>query len=140
VNDQLLKEKEHENTLCKRFVYLVLFLVLVSVEVLIAFFVDDSFIRPYVGDVIVIAVICCFIRIFLPNKMKWLPLYVFLFATAVEVLQYFNYATLLGLGDSKFFRILLGTSFSYADIICYAAGAVIFFGAEYMIGRGTSKI
>ena len=54
-----------------------------------------------------------------------MPLYVFLFAAAVEVLQYYDYVTVLGLGDSKFFRILLGTSFSYVDIICYAVGGVI---------------
>ena len=128
------------NTACKRLVYLVLFLVLVSVEVLIAFFVHDSFVRPYVGDVIVVAVICCFLRIFMPNKIKLMPLYVFLFATAVEALQYFNYVTLLGLGDSKFFRILLGTSFSYADIICYAVGGVICFGAEYIINYASANI
>ena len=128
------------NTTCKRLVYLGLFLVLVSIEVLIAFFVHDSFVRPYVGDVIVVAVICCFLRIFMPNKIKLMPLYVFLFATVVEALQYFNYVTLLGLGDSKFFRILLGTSFSYADIICYAVGGVICFGAEYIINYASANI
>jgi len=127
-------------TTCKRLVYLVIFLVLVAVEVLIALFVHDSFVRPYVGDVIVVAVICCFLRIFMPNKIKLMPLYVFLFATAVEALQYFNYVTLLGLGDSKFFRILLGTSFSYADIICYAVGGVICFGAEYIINYASANI
>jgi len=128
------------NTTSKRLVYLVLFLVLVSVEVLIALFVHDSFVRPYVGDVIVVAVICCFLRIFMPNKIKLMPLYVFLFAAVVEVLQYFNYVTLLGLGDSKFFHILLGTSFSYADIICYAVGGVICFGAEYIINYASANI
>jgi len=127
-------------TTCKRLVYLVIFLVLVAVEVLIALFVHDSFVRPYVGDVIVVAVIYCFLRIFIPNKIKLMPFYVFLFAAAVEVLQYYDYVTVLGLGDSKFFRILLGTSFSYADIICYAVGGVICIGAEYIINYASANI
>lgn len=128
------------NTTRNRLVYLVLFLVLVTVEVLIALFVHDSFVRPYVGDVIVVAVICCFLRIFIPNKIKLMPLYVFLFAAVVEVLQYFDYVTVLGLGGSKFFRILLGTSFSYADIICYAVGGVICIGAEYIFNYALANI
>ncbi len=116
----------------KRLIYLVLFIILVVFEVLIALFVHDNFVRPYVGDIIVVVVIYCFLKIFIPNKVKLLPLYVFIFASAVEVAQYFNFVSLLGLSDIKFFRILLGTSFSWIDIICYAAGAIICIGIEYL--------
>lgn len=126
-------------TVRRQLLYLVLFLALVAVEVLIALFVHDGFVRPYVGDVIVVAVIYCFIRIFIPNGVRLLPLFVFIFAAAVEVAQYFNYADLLGLGNNTFFRILLGTSFSYIDIICYAVGAVICFGTEYIIYKSKKK-
>ena len=116
----------------KRLVYSLAFLLLLSVEVFIALFVRDAFIRPYGGDILVTVLICCLVRIFFLEKIKLLPLWVFLFAAAVEVGQYFDYVTLLGLGDIEFFRILLGTSFSAADIVCYGIGCLLFFGAEWL--------
>lgn len=114
----------------KRMGYAVVFAVILLVEVLIALFVRDAFIRPYGGDILVTVLICCFVRIFFPERIKLLPLLVFFFAAAVEVGQYFDYVTLLGLGDIEFFRILLGTSFSAADIVCYGAGCLLFWAAE----------
>ena len=114
----------------KRLVYGLAFMLLFVVEVLIALFVRDAFIRPYGGDILVTVLICCFVRILFPERIKLLPLLVFLFAAAVEVGQYFDYVTLLGLGDIEFFRILLGTSFSVADIFCYGAGCLLFWAAE----------
>lgn len=116
----------------KRIGYAVAFAVILLVEVLIALFVRDAFIRPYGGDILVTVLICCFVRIFFPDKIKLLPLWVFLFAIAVEAGQYFDYVTLLGLGDIAFFRVLLGTSFSVADIVCYGAGCLLFYGAEQL--------
>ena len=43
--------------------------------------------------------------------------------------------TLLGLGDIEFFRILLGTSFSAADIVCYGAGCLLLWAAEWLSRR-----
>lgn len=104
--------------------------VILILEILIALFVRDAFIRPYGGDILVTVLICCFFRTFFPEKPKLLPVWVFLFAVAVELGQYFDFVTLLGLGDSVFFRTLLGTSFSWADILCYGAGCMLFALAE----------
>lgn len=112
--------------------YGVAFALILMVEILIALFVRDRFIRPYGGDILVTVLICCFVRIFFPEKIKLLPLWVFLFSAMVEVGQYFDYVTLLGLGEIEFFRILLGTSFSTADIVCYGIGCLLFFGAEWL--------
>ncbi len=46
-------------------------------------------------------------------------------AAAVEVGQYFNIVKLLRLDGIRFFRILLGSTFSFLDIACYFAGAVL---------------
>jgi len=118
------------NILKLRVVYATLFVAIFVIEVLIALFVRDAFIRPYGGDILVTILICCFVRIFFPDKIKLLPIWVFLFALAVEVGQYFDYVSLLGLADSKFFSIVLGTGFSVIDILCYALGCVIFFLCE----------
>jgi len=122
---------------CKkeRLAYLTAFCVIFAAELCIALFVRDRFIRPYGGDILVTVLICCFIRIFLPQKVKLLPLYVFLFALAVEIGQYFDFVALMGLGENTFFRILLGSTFSGADILCYGAGSALFALSEFLILR-----
>lgn len=128
-------EKMKANRLNLRIVYAVLFIVILIVEVLIALFVKDNFIRPYGGDILVTVLICCFVRIFVPKKLNLLPVWVFLFALAIEIGQYFDYVSLLGLSDSKFFCIVLGTSFSFIDVLCYAIGCVVFFVGEKILRR-----
>ena len=119
-----------KENLMPRAVYAVSFAVILVIEILIALFVRDSFIRPYGGDILVTILICCFMRMIFLDKIPLLPLWVFLFAVLVEVLQYFDIVSLLGLGDIKFFVILIGNSFSFADIICYAVGCVLFYLRE----------
>ena len=119
-----------------RTIYAVLFVSILLAEILIALFVHDRFIRPYFGDVLITVLICCLVRMFIPTKIRGLPIYVFLFAAAVEAGQYFDYVELLGLGNSKFFRTCMGTSFSFYDLICYAVGCAAFFAIErYLSGR-----
>lgn len=114
-----------------RILYGIVFAVILIVEILIALFVRDAFIRPYGGDILVTVLICAFVRIFLPTGIRLLPLYVFLFAAAVEIAQYFDFVRLIGLADSTFFSTLLGRSFSWIDILCYGAGCAAFALAEY---------
>lgn len=108
-----------------RFLYGGASLVLFVVEVLIALFVHDSIIRPYVGDVLVVIVVYCFVRIFIPEKWRLMPFYVFLFAVCVEVLQYFDLVILLGLSGSRLARVVLGSVFDWKDLACYAAGCLL---------------
>ena len=122
----------------KRLGYAIAFLVLLITEILIALFVRDDFIRPYGGDILVTVLICAAVRIAFPTGIRFLPLWVFLFAAAVEIGQYFDFVTLLGLGDIAFFRILLGSTFSVADLICYAAGCLLFWIGEKAITKSFS--
>lgn len=115
-----------------RITYALLFTLLLLTEVLIALFIHDDFIRPYVGDMLVTVLICCFVRIFLPKGLRGLPVYVFIFAALVEVGQYFDFVKLLGLHHSKFFSVLLGRSFSALDLVCYALGCLVFFAGEHL--------
>ncbi len=103
---------------------------LLLTEILIALFVRDDFVRPYVGDVLVTVLICCFLRIFFPCGVKALPVYVFIFAAAVEVLQYFDVVKLLGLESNRLLSTIIGRTFSFADLICYAVGCLLFFIVE----------
>lgn len=109
-------------------------LLLFVIEVLIALFVRDRFIRPYGGDILVTLLICCVIRVILPQKYR-LPIGggVLAFAILVEVGQYFGLVYLLGLGHIEFFRILMGTGFSWWDMVCYAAGCVLFVAGDALL-------
>ncbi len=100
-------------------------MVLTVVEVLIAMFVHDEWVRPYGGDIIIIFVIYAFIRMLLPHGLVSLPIVILLFACLAEGLQYINIVEKLGLGDIEFFNVLLGTVGDVKDIICYAVGCLI---------------
>ena len=109
---------------------------LLVTEVLIALFVKDRFIRPYGGDILVTLLICCVIRVILPRGYR-LPIGggVLLFSILVEIGQYFDLVDRIGLGHIAFFRILMGTSFAFADIVCYAAGCVLFVAVDAAVVR-----
>lgn len=109
----------------ERLIYALITIALLIIEVLIALFVHDSFIRPYVGDMLVVIVLYTFIRILIPEKVKFLPSYILCFAVLVEVLQYFRIVEVLGLSDNRFFSVLIGSVFDIKDIICYAVGCLL---------------
>ncbi len=113
------------NTNKKRMIYIIATLVLLGIEIAIALFVHDSFVRPYVGDMLVVVVIYTFIRIFIPEKIRLLPLYIFVFATGVELLQRIGIVEILGLSDNRFFGVLIGSVFDIKDIVCYGIGCII---------------
>lgn len=109
----------------KRIGYGVATVLIFLIELLIALFVRDRFIRPYVGDMLVVVLIYTFLRILFPEKPRLLPLYVFLFAALVEGLQAMNIVGVLGLQNNRFFSILIGTTFDWKDIVCYGVGCVL---------------
>ncbi len=119
----------------KRVFYLIVAISVFMVELFIALFVRDRFIRPYVGDMLVVILIYTFLRVIFPEKPRLLPLYVFLFAAAVEGMQAINIVELLGLQDSRFFSVLIGTTFDWKDIACYAVGCVLLGLWEYWLWK-----
>lgn len=66
-----------------RICYAAVFILLLFVEIMIALYVHDSFVRPYLGDVLAVVVVYCFIRIFITGRVGVLPLGVFFFAACV---------------------------------------------------------
>lgn len=106
----------------KRMLYLMVTVLLFLTELLIALFVHDTVIRPYVGDVLVVVLLYTFVRIIVPEGVRLLPLYIFLFAAGVEVLQYFRIAEVLGLSDNRVLSVVVGSVFDVKDIVCYGVG------------------
>lgn len=110
----------------KRISYIIGFFLLLVVEILIALFVHGGFIRYYMGDVIVVWVVYCFVKIFLINADSYITAFgVMIFAFLVEFLQYIHIVDILGLGNITFLRVLIGTSFSVIDLICYSVGTAV---------------
>ena len=91
---------------------------------MIALFAKNSFIRNSLGDILVVLLIYCMIKSFIRNKIKLLWFYIFIFASLVEIGQYFHLIDLLGLSECKIARIVIGTTFDIKDIVCYLAGCI----------------
>ena len=103
--------------------YFFLSFALFFIELLIALYLHDSIIRPYIGDILVVILVYCAVRTFFQG-IKLLPLYVFFFAVSVEIIQLFNIASLLNL-EHNAIRIAIGSTFDWSDILCYFIGALL---------------
>lgn len=102
--------------------YFILAVLLFCIEVIIARYFNDPIIRPYVGDLLVVILLYCFIKSFLNTPVWPTALAVLCFSYCIEILQYFKIVHLLGLQDSRIARIVIGTSFEWVDLIAYTAG------------------
>jgi hypothetical protein len=106
----------------KRVIYAIAALALLGAEACIALFVHVNFVRPFLGDVLAVLLFHCAVRVILPGKPRLLAVYVFLFACAIEAAQHIRLLDLLGLGDMQLLRVIIGGTFDWRDILCYAAG------------------
>ena len=115
--------------------YFGLFSLIFTVETLIALYVHDNFIRPYFGDVLVVMLIYCFIKSFLDLKVLTTAVLVLLFSFIIEFLQYLNIVEKLSLQNSKIARTIIGTSFSWFDMLSYISGIFFVLLAEYLFRK-----
>jgi hypothetical protein len=105
--------------------YLLITLGLFIAEVLIATtFSHSRFIRSYLGDYLVVILLYCLVKSFYDVSPLVLSISIFVFACGVEIAQYFRLADVLGLRPGSTLSILLGTSFSWIDILMYFAGSL----------------
>ena len=118
------KEKIYERRI--RFRYALVFLLLLAEEIYIGVFVHDRFVRPYVGDFLVVVLLYFLVRIFCIRKPVYLSVWILLFAIFVEITQIFPLVDLLGI-KNHFLRVIMGTSFAWADMLAYLLGSVINF-------------
>lgn len=105
--------------------YFAVTILLFIIEVLIALFVNDMFIRPYLGDVLVVILIYCFIKSFFKLPILPVAIFVLIFSFTIEFLQYLNIVEKLHLENSKIARTVLGTSFAWVDLLCYIIGIAV---------------
>ena len=104
--------------------YFILTVLLFLTEVFIALYVEDSFIRPYFGDFLVVILLYCFLKSFIKVSVFVATSVVLLFSFAIETAQYFNIIENIGIQDVTIARVIIGNSFSWIDLVAYCLGIV----------------
>jgi hypothetical protein len=113
---------------------------ILGIEILIALFVRDQFIRPYVGDVLVMFLMYGVIKSFYGKPTKKLPYYLFGFAVIIELLQLINLIEVLGMQDNRILTTLLGRVFDLKDILSYFIGMLLLLGYEQALRKDISYL
>jgi hypothetical protein len=104
--------------------YLLLAFILFTIEMLIALFIHDSFIRPYFGDYLVVMLIYCAIKTFLKTSTLKIAAGVLVFSYVVEILQYLHIVDRLGLSGHIIAKTVIGYGFEWWDILAYTLGVI----------------
>lgn len=105
--------------------YGLLALCLFIIEVCIALYVHDAIVRPYVGDVLVVILIYCFLKTFVDTPVLPTAIAVLVFAYVIEWLQYLQIVNWLGLQHNAIARTVIGTTFQWGDILAYTLGVIV---------------
>jgi len=105
--------------------YFLLTVLLLIVEIVIALVINDSFIRPYVGDFLVVILIYCFLQSFFIIPVVKASVAVLFFAYTIEILQYFSLVDKLGLEHNNILHVVLGSSFEWTDMLMYTLGILL---------------
>jgi hypothetical protein len=116
--------------------YFLATILLFLIEVLIAIYVDDNFIRPYGGDYLVVILLFCFLKTFIKISTPWAAAGVLLFAYLIETLQYFDLVGKLGLKHSRIANIVIGNSFAWMDMLAYTLGIMTVVIVYYLVKSG----
>lgn len=115
--------------------YFLFSMLLLFAEILIGIYVHDSLVRPFGGDFLVVIFLYCLVKSFGNIPVFTAAIWVLIFAYAIEVSQYFPLVNLLGLQSFKLAKILLGTTFSFYDLLAYTLGILLVLTIEKIKSR-----
>ena len=119
--------------------YFLIGLLILVTEIFIGARLNDSIIRPYGGDYLVVMLLYCMARTLLDTPIVPTALGVLLFAYFIEFLQYEKLADHLHLKPGSIPRIMLGDYFTWNDIIAYTLGIATVIALEKWLGRTTKQ-
>lgn len=109
--------------------------VIFTIEVLIALFVHDDLVRPYIGDVLAVVLVYLGLRAVTPLPVLPAVIITLGVAAAIEFAQLFHMLDALGLSHSRLARVVLGGVFDLKDLACYAVGALVVLVVENLRPR-----
>ena len=98
--------------------------VILTAEIYIAVCVKGGFVRHYLGDVLAVILLYALARAIFSVPPSNLALKIFAFAAALELVQYFGVVQLLGV-ENKILKVIIGGTFDFTDLLCYAVGCVL---------------
>lgn len=116
----------------KRTYYILFALFFFLIEIGIALFFHSGFIRSYVGDFIVVMLLytglMAITNLEIPNGI----VIVLGIAIVIELLQLTEFTRSIGL-SGKLIKLILGTTFSFMDILMYVLGLTIIGFTDYQL-------
>lgn len=105
--------------------YLSIAALLLVAEVCIAAFVHDQFVRPHIGDLLVVMLMYFFVRGITRIRPLAVAMGVLAFAFLVEFTQYLHLIEHLGLKHSTAAKLILGNTFQWLDLAAYTCGTAL---------------
>ena len=107
-----------------RLAFLAAAILILAAEIYIAICIKGGFVRHYAGDVLAVILLYALARAIFSVPPLNLPLKIFAFAAALELAQYFSVVQILGI-ENKILKVMIGGTFDFVDLLCYAAGCVL---------------
>lgn len=108
------------------------------IEVAIASWWRDGFVRPYLGDVLAVILVYLVLRAGTRLDQVGAAGVAFAVAVAIELGQLIHVLDALGLADNRLARVVLGGVFDPADLLCYLVGAILALVLDRAPVRGSS--
>ena len=105
------------------------------IEVGIALFVHEEWIRPHGGDVLAVVLVYLGLRAVTRVGVSSGALLAFAIACLVELSQWLDLVGRLGLKPDSIAGTVIGASFDWGDILAYGVGAVAILLAEALRRR-----
>jgi len=121
---KLAKKAQTRQSTRTRLAFLAAAVLILAVEIYIAICVKGGFVRHYLGDVLAVILLYALTRAIFSAPPLNLSLKIFAFAAALELAQYLGAVQILGV-ENKILKVMIGGTFDFADLLCYAAGCVL---------------
>jgi hypothetical protein len=110
--------------------YLLFLIALLVIEICIALFMHDRFVRPWLGDLLVAILLYCAAQSVFLARPQPVATATLLFCFLMESLQAIDIVKRLGLEEQPIFTILIGRTFAWSDVLAYCGGTTIVLLAE----------
>ncbi|WP_202027897.1 ribosomal maturation YjgA family protein [Galbibacter mesophilus] len=104
--------------------HFILFIFFLCIEVGIALFSKNQFIRGFLGDFLVIPLLYFFVKSFIRIKGSNLSFYILIIAIFTEVLQLLEIQKHFQI-ENPYVKIIMGTTFDFKDLIAYFLGFLL---------------
>ncbi|XMO87167.1 DUF2809 domain-containing protein [Algibacter sp. AS12] len=113
--------------------YLLLTILLFTIETLIAIYLKTGFIRHTFGDFLCVILLYCFFKTFIEGHHFKIAVIVLAIAFTVEFLQLTNFLELFNLHNNQLANLILGSTFQISDLVAYSLGIITVIILEYKV-------